>query len=99
LFCFSFFIVDIKGSKNTLGSTSKGASSVKVVSIPYNRIDCHTFFSYRNEVVERALADCQRDLLSCSEEDELIGTWLLTEYINLYYCKTSISLLRIQLYK
>ncbi|XP_011497520.1 PREDICTED: tumor protein p63-regulated gene 1-like protein isoform X2 [Ceratosolen solmsi marchali] len=70
---------NLKDKKNSIDSTSKGASAIKVVSIPYTRIDCHTFFSSRNEVVERALADCQRDLLSCSEEDELIGTWLLTE--------------------
>lgn len=52
---------------------------ITVPGIPYARIDCHSFFSDRNEVVEKALTDCQRDLLSSTEEEELVGTWLLTE--------------------
>ncbi|KAL7288804.1 tumor protein p63-regulated gene 1-like protein isoform X2 [Trichogramma pretiosum] len=62
-------------------TSSSDANSVPVgvPGIPYTRIDCHTFFSDRNDVVERALADCKRDLLSSAEEDELIGTWMLTE--------------------
>lgn len=60
-------------------SSSKATPGISVPGIPYNRIDCHTFFSDRNEVVEKAFEDCQRDLLSSTEEDELLGTWLLTE--------------------
>ncbi|KAJ8683261.1 hypothetical protein QAD02_019053 [Eretmocerus hayati] len=61
-------------------SIPKGESiPAGVPGIPYARIDCHTFFSDRNEVVEKALSDCQRDLLSSTEEDELVGSWMLTE--------------------
>ncbi|XP_031788137.1 tumor protein p63-regulated gene 1-like protein isoform X2 [Nasonia vitripennis] len=66
-------------NKDPLNGTTRGAPGISVPGIPYTRIDCHTFFSDRNEVVERALADCQRDLLSSTEEEELVGTWLLTE--------------------
>lgn len=71
----------MKDSKDPLNGTTRGAPGINVPGIPYTRIDCHTFFSDRNEVVERALADCQRDLLSSTEEEELVGTWLLTEYV------------------
>lgn len=60
-------------------STSTGVP-IGVPSIPYTHLDCHNFFSDRKEVVERALADCQRDLLSSTEEEQFVGSWLLTEY-------------------
>ncbi|XP_014214255.1 tumor protein p63-regulated gene 1-like protein isoform X3 [Copidosoma floridanum] len=56
-----------------------GVPLAGVPGIPYARIDCHTFFSDRNEVVEKALADCKRDLLTSTEEEEFVGAWFLTE--------------------
>lgn len=73
---------DVKGNSTHDGkSTNVG---INVPGIPYARIDIHSFFSDRNEIVEKAFADCQRDLLSSTEEDELIGTWLLTEYVYVF---------------
>ncbi|KAH0552318.1 tumor protein p63-regulated gene 1-like protein isoform X1 [Cotesia glomerata] len=49
-----------------------------VLSVPYKNIDVHTFFSDRDEVVERAIKEC-RETLATDQNDEIIGTWLLTE--------------------
>ncbi|XP_058797466.1 tumor protein p63-regulated gene 1-like protein [Phymastichus coffea] len=65
--------------KDSKPNNSKAKPGISVPGIPYVRLDCHTFFSDRNEVVEKAFADCQRDLLSSTEEDEFVGSWLLTE--------------------
>ena len=46
--------------------------------IPFKHIDIHSFFSDRNEVVDRALKDCQESLIN-EEEKDIIGSWLLTE--------------------
>ncbi|XP_074108568.1 tumor protein p63-regulated gene 1-like protein isoform X2 [Cotesia typhae] len=49
-----------------------------VLSVPYKNIDVHTFFSDRDEVVERAIKECW-ETLATDQNDEIIGTWLLTE--------------------
>jgi len=48
--------------------------------MPFRHIDVHTFFTDRNEVVERAINDCMENLIK-ENNDELIGSWLLTEYM------------------
>ncbi|XP_076652329.1 tumor protein p63-regulated gene 1-like protein isoform X1 [Halictus rubicundus] len=49
-----------------------------VSNIPFKHIDIHSFFTDRNEVVEKALKDCQETLIN-DEEKEIAGSWLLTE--------------------
>lgn len=73
-----WFLTDVKDNQRT--HNVAGTVPITVPGIPYARIDCHTFFSDRNEVVEKALEDCKRDLLSSTEEEELVGSWMLTEY-------------------
>ncbi|CAK9826694.1 Tumor protein p63-regulated gene 1 protein [Anthophora retusa] len=53
-------------------------STKDVSNIPFKHIDIHSFFSDRNEVVDRALKDCQNNLIN-EEERDIIGSWLLTE--------------------
>jgi len=48
--------------------------------VPFKHIDVHTFFTDRNEVVERAISDCTEKLIK-QNNDELVGSWLLTEYV------------------
>ncbi|XP_063989850.1 tumor protein p63-regulated gene 1-like protein [Diachasmimorpha longicaudata] len=54
------------------------SSAPNVASIPFRHVDVHSFFSDRNEVVERAIKECQETLLT-DQTDEIVGTWLLTE--------------------
>lgn len=49
-----------------------------VSNIPFKHLDIHSFFSDRNEVVARALKDCQENLINEDEKD-VLGSWLLTE--------------------
>ncbi|XP_014296254.1 tumor protein p63-regulated gene 1-like protein isoform X1 [Microplitis demolitor] len=75
--------VDDNNDKNTRDDLSNEKNEIKkdnahVVSIPYKNIDVHTFFSDRDEVVERAIKEC-RETLATDQNDEIIGTWLLTE--------------------
>ncbi|XP_051163944.1 tumor protein p63-regulated gene 1-like protein isoform X1 [Leptopilina boulardi] len=68
------------GTKQSIETTSglTNSSEVKDVSnIPFRIIDVHNYFSDRAEVIERALKDCQKELIH--NEETLIGTWLLTE--------------------
>ncbi|KAK0175673.1 hypothetical protein PV327_009405 [Microctonus hyperodae] len=65
-------------SYNQENSTNAATARSNVPSIPFKNIDVHTFFSDRNEVVERAVKECH-DILSTDQNDEIIGTWLLTE--------------------
>lgn len=72
------------GANNTLRKNkenegkNQAASSRDVSNIPFKHIDIHSFFSDRNEVVERALKDCQESLIN-EEERNIVGSWLLTE--------------------
>ncbi|XP_033219605.1 tumor protein p63-regulated gene 1 protein-like [Belonocnema kinseyi] len=50
--------------------------SKQVSNIPF-RIDFQSYFSEREEVIERALNDCQKELIQ--NNGALIGSWLLTE--------------------
>ncbi|KZC09177.1 PREDICTED: tumor protein p63-regulated gene 1-like protein [Dufourea novaeangliae] len=54
------------------------ATSMDISNIPFKHIDIHSFFSDRNEVVERAMHDCQESLIN-EEEKDIAGSWLLTE--------------------
>ncbi|XP_066595266.1 tumor protein p63-regulated gene 1 protein-like [Prorops nasuta] len=72
-------------SDNNVKENDKKSKSFKntvtpknLPSIPYQHIDTHTFFSDRNEVVEKALKDCQERLITDLNE-EIVGSWLLTE--------------------
>ncbi|XP_046468636.1 tumor protein p63-regulated gene 1-like protein isoform X1 [Neodiprion pinetum] len=49
-----------------------------VTTLPFKRLDAHTFFSDRNDVVERAIKDCT-DTLTKDVDGEIIGCWLLTQ--------------------
>lgn len=68
-----------KKNRENEGQTSRQVPLSKDVSnIPFKHIDIHSFFSDRNEVVDRALKDCQESLIN-EEENEIVGSWLLTE--------------------
>ncbi|XP_033327486.1 tumor protein p63-regulated gene 1-like protein isoform X1 [Megalopta genalis] len=73
---------DINTARRNLenqGNTFNQIPITKDVSnIPFKHIDIHSFFSDRNEVVEKALKDCQDSLIN-EEEKDLAGSWLLTE--------------------
>ncbi|XP_076300372.1 tumor protein p63-regulated gene 1-like protein isoform X2 [Lasioglossum baleicum] len=49
-----------------------------ISNIPFKHIDIHSFFTDRNEVVAKALKDCQETLIN-DEEKDIAGSWLLTE--------------------
>ncbi|XP_044008168.1 tumor protein p63-regulated gene 1-like protein isoform X1 [Aphidius gifuensis] len=63
--------------ENNIRTTSSSSAS-HVPSIPFKHVDVHSFFSDRHELVEKAIKDCQ-DTLATDQDDEIIGTWLLTE--------------------
>ncbi|KOC61641.1 Tumor protein p63-regulated gene 1 protein [Habropoda laboriosa] len=50
----------------------------EVSNVPFKHIDIHSFFSDRNEVVDKALKDCEDNLIN-EEEKDIVGSWLLTE--------------------
>ncbi|XP_019696461.1 tumor protein p63-regulated gene 1-like protein [Harpegnathos saltator] len=64
-----------EGNDDTLKQDS---ASKNVCNAPFRHIDVHTFFADRNEVVERAIHDCTEKLIKENNE-ELVGSWLLTE--------------------
>ncbi|XP_034949925.1 tumor protein p63-regulated gene 1-like protein [Chelonus insularis] len=66
---------DIYSQEN---NNNAATAKTNILSIPFKHIDVHTFFSDRNEVVERAIKECQ-ETLSTDQNDEIVGTWLLTE--------------------
>ncbi|XP_033327489.1 uncharacterized protein LOC117221032 isoform X4 [Megalopta genalis] len=78
---------DINTARRNLenqGNTFNQIPITKDVSnIPFKHIDIHSFFSDRNEVVEKALKDCQDSLIN-EEEKDLAGSWLLTEKRSMY---------------
>ncbi|KAK2587799.1 hypothetical protein KPH14_003903 [Odynerus spinipes] len=53
-------------------------SSKDISYAPFKNVDVHSFFTDRNEVVERAVKDCHEFIKEVSS-DEVVGTWLLTE--------------------
>ncbi|XP_071874816.1 tumor protein p63-regulated gene 1-like protein isoform X2 [Bombus fervidus] len=67
-----------KNRENETYTSSEIPSSKDLSNIPFKHIDIHSFFSDRNEVVDRALKDCQESLIN-EEENDIIGSWLLTE--------------------
>jgi len=60
--------------------SKRNSTSKNMCNVPFRHIDVHTFFTDRNEVVERAINDCMENLIK-ENNDELIGSWLLTEYM------------------
>jgi len=77
--CF-FFILAVRPTTEITDDTPKRSSTSKdVCNVPFRHIDVHTFFTDRNEVVERAINDCVEHLIK-ENNDELVGSWLLTEY-------------------
>ncbi|XP_072751435.1 tumor protein p63-regulated gene 1-like protein isoform X2 [Anoplolepis gracilipes] len=69
----------VKSAAESTDDTSKRNSASKnVCNLPFKHIDVHTFFTDRNEVVERAINDCTENLIK-ENDDELVGSWLLTE--------------------
>lgn len=72
--------VDVdKRNKENEGNISNHVPTSKDIStIPFKHIDIHSFFTDRNEVVERALKDCHDSLIN-EEEKDIVGSWLLTE--------------------
>ncbi|KAK9296770.1 hypothetical protein QLX08_009297 [Tetragonisca angustula] len=67
-----------RNRENETYNPNQVPSSRDVSNIPFKHIDIHSFFSDRNEVVDRALKDCQESLIN-EEERDIIGSWLLTE--------------------
>ncbi|XP_017880057.1 tumor protein p63-regulated gene 1-like protein isoform X1 [Ceratina calcarata] len=67
-----------KKNQENEGKNQAAVSSRDVSNIPFKHVDIHSFFSDRNEVVERALKDCQDSLIN-EEEKNIVGSWLLTE--------------------
>lgn len=61
-------------------ASKQNSTSRNICNIPFKHIDVHTFFTDRNEVVERAISDCTEKLIK-QNNDELVGSWLLTEYV------------------
>ncbi|XP_029665351.1 tumor protein p63-regulated gene 1-like protein [Formica exsecta] len=69
----------VKSATESADDTSKrNSASRNVCNVPFKHIDVHTFFTDRNEVVERAINDCTENLIQ-ENNDELVGSWLLTE--------------------
>ncbi|KAG7205163.1 hypothetical protein KM043_018257 [Ampulex compressa] len=64
--------------ENANSSVNPILSSRNVSNIYFKHIDIHSFFSDRNEIVERAFTDCQENLIN-EDDGEIIGSWLLTE--------------------
>ncbi|XP_032686775.1 tumor protein p63-regulated gene 1-like protein isoform X4 [Odontomachus brunneus] len=72
-------IDNVKPTTENNDDTSKpDPASRNVCNVPFRHIDVHTFFTDRNEVVERAIHDCTEKLIKENNE-ELVGSWLLTE--------------------
>jgi len=77
----SITLISVKSTTESSDDTSKRNSTSKnMCNMPFKHIDVHTFFTDRNEVVERAINDCMENLIK-ENNDELIGSWLLTEYM------------------
>lgn len=64
--------------ENQDNASNQVRTSMNISNIPFKHIDIHSFFTDRNEVVERALKDCQDSLIN-EEEKDIVGNWLLTE--------------------
>ncbi|CAL7942524.1 unnamed protein product [Xylocopa violacea] len=65
-------------AKKNKENVNQFSSSRDLSNIPFKHIDIHSFFADRNEVVDRALKDC-REFLINEEENNIVGSWLLTE--------------------
>ncbi|XP_012219080.1 tumor protein p63-regulated gene 1-like protein isoform X1 [Linepithema humile] len=65
-------------TESTDGTPKRTSTSKNVCNVPFTHIDVQTFFTDRNEVVERAINDCVERLIK-ENNDELVGSWLLTE--------------------
>ncbi|XP_012269413.2 tumor protein p63-regulated gene 1-like protein isoform X1 [Athalia rosae] len=67
-------------NENSVINNATGTTPItnNLPSIPYKRVDAHTYFSDRNDVVERAIKDCTHTLIK-DADGEVIGCWLLTQ--------------------
>lgn len=65
------------------GASGPDFTTRSVCSVPFRHIDVHTFFTDRNEVVDRAINDCTENVIK-DNNDEVVGSWLLTEYVYIY---------------
>ncbi|XP_012135563.1 tumor protein p63-regulated gene 1-like protein isoform X3 [Megachile rotundata] len=70
--------VDKRNRENEGNISNQVPTSKDISTIPFKHIDIHSFFTDRNEVVERALKDCHDSLIN-EEEKDIVGSWLLTE--------------------
>lgn len=67
-------------TEDTNDTSKQNSTSANVLNVPFRHVDVNTFFTDRNEVVERAIQDCTENLIKQNNE-ELVGSWLLTEYV------------------
>ncbi|XP_012530453.1 tumor protein p63-regulated gene 1-like protein isoform X2 [Monomorium pharaonis] len=65
-------------TENAEDARKRNSASKNIVNVPFRHIEVHTFFTDRNEVVERAISDCTEKLIK-QNNDEFVGSWLLTE--------------------
>ncbi|XP_043255206.1 tumor protein p63-regulated gene 1-like protein isoform X2 [Colletes gigas] len=72
----------INGTRRNMENQDNASNQIpmskNVSNIPFKHIDIRSFFVDRNEVVERAIKDCQDSLIN-EEEKDIVGSWLLTE--------------------
>lgn len=74
------------------GAPKRNSTSRNVCNVPFKHIDVDTFFTDRNEVVERAISDCTEKLIK-QNNDELVGSWLLTECVCTLYINRPYSII------
>ncbi|XP_029047103.1 tumor protein p63-regulated gene 1-like protein isoform X3 [Osmia bicornis bicornis] len=70
--------VEKRNRENEGNISNQVPTSKDVSTIPFKHLDIHSFFTDRNEVVARAIKDCQDSLIN-EEEKDIAGSWLLTE--------------------
>uniref|UniRef100_A0A1B6CGL3 HSac2 domain-containing protein n=1 Tax=Clastoptera arizonana TaxID=38151 RepID=A0A1B6CGL3_9HEMI len=61
----------------TVLNENEGRSS-EVAVVPWSGQDVRSFFSHRDDIIEKALQDCSNQVIT-EEDGDLLGTWLLTE--------------------
>lgn len=65
-------------TEGTDDTSKQDVTSKNMCNMPFRHIAVHTFFTDRNEVVERAIHDCTENLIK-KDNEEIVGSWLLTE--------------------
>lgn len=60
--------------------------------VPWSGENAKDFFCYRNGLVSNAVGECKKEVLT-PDDGELIGSWLLTEYVHYFlYVRTNLNL-------